>query len=64
MNEHMHTIPSAHIEMDVWTSGNSTHTQSVCRLLVLNVFKSSTITYTQQTDSEEQYKITTSFTDT
>jgi hypothetical protein len=58
-NTHTYAIPSAHIQMDVCTSGNSIHTEFGCGLLVLNVFKSSTITYMQQTDSKAQYKITT-----
>ena len=56
---HTNTIPSSHVQMDVWTSGNSTHTQLGCGLLVLKVLKSSTITHMQQTDSKAQYKITT-----
>jgi hypothetical protein len=46
---HSYAIPSAHIQMDGCTSGNSIHTEFSCGLLVLNVFKSSTITYMQQT---------------
>jgi hypothetical protein len=59
MNKRTLTIPSAHIQMVVWNSGNPTQSTGLWTT-GFKLFKSSTITYVEQTDSKAQHKINNS----